>query len=356
MESDAQALDRLRGYFQSLGPQALITVLIALERGILRGDDIPELQVVIAELRTEIIKSGHKPPRIGNPSRLFFQPIEPFIVDWAPARKQGGNIARRSLNPIWSWICRDLAPIEAGEYIETASRALLSDDFNASRKLAHAFHECVIARADSTFGDETSAARAAARLTKYMGPPRALADLRETILVLKARKPLAEIDATLPARIEALEGAQLDTALSLLERLTAAADDSLLLHAAVLIMKRLDAHWQLVRVATTAAQSKSPALIAATRYKVAVDVVLGDIEDLVTRHWIKFNDGAVAEAEQLLKAARDAMCGVAGELDLSEDSPASRRYAVMPAAVGLSDASMAAAFAKNGDNKGKSAA
>ena len=52
-------------------------------------------------------------PRIGNAARLFFQPLEPFLVDDRGEHKHPGRIARASLEPLWNWIRRDLLPDDA---------------------------------------------------------------------------------------------------------------------------------------------------------------------------------------------------------------------------------------------------
>ena len=63
--------------------------------------------------------------RIGNPARLFFAPVEPFLIDDAADHKRAGRLARVSLEPIWGWIGRDLIPAEAKALSEDINRALL---------------------------------------------------------------------------------------------------------------------------------------------------------------------------------------------------------------------------------------
>src|SRR6516225_6560490 len=100
---DESAIERLRDYLRKLAPETQLTVLLALERGILRGENLPALDIVVGELRSGISKWSRKHNRIGNPFRLFCHAIEPFIVDGAPVHRSDGTIARKSLNPIWSW-------------------------------------------------------------------------------------------------------------------------------------------------------------------------------------------------------------------------------------------------------------
>jgi hypothetical protein len=326
MDSNAPAIERLRWYIRSQSLQTQMTILTALERGILRGEDMPALEHVMDELRSEIRKAPEKPKRIGNPARLFFQPIGPFIVDDAPSRRHDGNIARACLNPIWSWICRDLAPLDARDYADAASRALLADDLGAAERLAGAFHARVIERLDETLDDEKGEARAQKRLDAYMAPPRVLDDVRDLAQILKSREPLAAIAAQLPPTIPDFEGAQLESTLALVKD---AAATGAMLYASVLVLNRLALRWQLVRLATRGAESRSARQLAATPYHVALTLVLADIEETVATHRATLEKGHAAEALGLLRTAHQAMQAVNAELDLSEDSAASRRYAAI---------------------------
>jgi hypothetical protein len=63
-----------------------------------------------------------------------------------------------------------------------------------------------------------------------------------------------------------------------------------------------------------------------------VTLVLADIEQTVAAHRAKLAAGHVGASLDLLAAAHRAMQALATELDLSEDSPASRRYAALRSA------------------------
>jgi hypothetical protein len=331
MDSNAPAVERLRWYIRKQAPQTQKTILMALERGILRGDDTPALQFVMAELRSELRTAQDKPKRVGNPARLFFEPIGSFIVDGAPARRHDGYIARASLNPIWSWICRDLVPLDAKGYMEAAGRALLANDAGTAEKLANALHDRVIERVGETLDGGKIEARARERLTAYMAPARALDDVRDLAEVLRSRDSIAAVGAQLPPAILDFDATQVDTTIALV-RSTADAADKTILYASIMIMKRLERRWQLLRLATRGAQTRSARRLAATPYHAAVTLVLADIEQTVAAHRAKLAAGHVGASLDLLAAAHRAMQALATELDLSEDSPASRRYAALRSA------------------------
>jgi hypothetical protein len=327
---DSSAIERLRDYLRKLAPETQLTVLLALERGILRGENLPALDIVVEELRSGIRNWSTKHNRIGNPFRLFCHAIEPFIVDGAPIHRSDGTIARKSLNPIWSWICRDLVPVDARAYIETAGRALLAAEINAAYQLADSFQNRVVAAATEVIAAKPEKTRR--RLTAYMAPPRVLDDLNEMISILRTRATLSDLGSTLPARIEAFEGEQLNTIFAMLRPLETA-PGPVLSYAMRLTMKRLDERWQLVRLAVAAAQSRTLHRIAETPYQTAVPLALSDIEEKVLASRAKRKRGDATEAARLFEDARAALRAIESELDLSQESMLSRRYPAIRAAV-----------------------
>ena len=64
-----------------------------LERGVLRGEDMPGAELVLQELRRDA-RDNARPKRPGNLARLFFQPLEPFLVDDSATHRHPGRIAR----------------------------------------------------------------------------------------------------------------------------------------------------------------------------------------------------------------------------------------------------------------------
>ncbi len=55
-----------------------------LERGLLRGEESAGSELILQELRRAIRVEGRPVTRIGDAARLFFAPVEPFLIDDAP--------------------------------------------------------------------------------------------------------------------------------------------------------------------------------------------------------------------------------------------------------------------------------
>src|SRR5579863_7959696 len=128
MTSDGQSIERLREYLRTLKPAARSMLVQELERGLLRGGESAGNEIVLQELRRAIRAEAHQVPRIGDAARLFFAPLEPFLIDAPADHKRVGGIARVSLEPIWSWISRDLMPDETRALSDDIKRALLDGD------------------------------------------------------------------------------------------------------------------------------------------------------------------------------------------------------------------------------------
>src|SRR6202035_1854926 len=135
MTSDGQSVERLREYLQALKPEARSMLVQELERSLLRGEENAGNELVLQELRRAIRAGAQPVTRIGDAARMFVTPLEPFLIDGGADHKRIGRIARVSLEPIWSWIGRDLIPAEAKALGEDINRALLANDRGKAEQL-----------------------------------------------------------------------------------------------------------------------------------------------------------------------------------------------------------------------------
>jgi hypothetical protein len=305
MADASGTVEPLRAYFDQLPVETRTRLLAELELAQLRNDDMPELtETVIEELTRGLRKSGAKLERVGNPSRLFFTPVEPFLVDGAPSAIRRAEIARGSLGPIWAWLCRDVAPQKAKRYSELATRALLGRDLAGAKGLAHAFQGNAVKDFERTIFT-SGADTVRDRLAAFMGPPRAFNDLLELIHVFSVRGLLALLASELPAKITDLRGSELDRAAAALGRLEQA-DRSAVLYGLVLLMQRLAMPWQLVRLALRSSQGGIVTDITQAPFAMGVGLVLRACEDMVARTCEQFregDDGAASESLTRLAAA-----------------------------------------------------
>src|SRR5258705_10916280 len=139
--ADAVPNETLRKYLRELTPEAQGLLAAELERALLRGEEPPGASLILGHLRSAARSAGHKTPRPGNPQRLFFAPLEPFLVDDAPERKHRGRVPRVCLDPIWNWLCRDLVPQDARTYVEQVTILLGANEKRGAEQVARAFQD-----------------------------------------------------------------------------------------------------------------------------------------------------------------------------------------------------------------------
>jgi len=323
--ADGLPVERLRQYLRELKPEARVLLTGELERVLLRGEGTPGAELVLQELRRAARESVRPSQRIGSLARLFFQPLEPFLVDDIAAHSHPGRIARVALEPIWEWICRDLLPGEAKAVSDDVGRAFANDDIAKAEHLTRGFQDRAVLRMQEALATAALGDDMPRRFAVQVGDPRTLSDVRGVLNVFKAREALASLGAHLPCHIENLSGKKLDEAQALIE--SPFVEPQMFLNGLLLVMSRLGASWQLIRLAIRAAGSDVAARIAETRYAVAVDIVLAEIERMGRELKSELRGGQGIAVAALLKTIHDAAHGVRTEINLSANSRWSHQLA-----------------------------
>jgi hypothetical protein len=178
MAGQVQTIERLRDFLRDLKPGSRALLIAELERGILRGDSLSGAEVVLTELRRSLRDGNVKTLRFGDPARVFFQPLEPFLVDDSPEHKHRGRIARSTLEPKRLWISNNLMPEEARAYSEQVEQALLAGDTEKVDHLAHAFQDRAVHRIRQQLDALAKDDKERRRLTVQLGTLRALETCR----------------------------------------------------------------------------------------------------------------------------------------------------------------------------------
>lgn len=274
-------IESLRGYLRQLSPQTRSKLLAEIERMRSSGEDLPGADIILAELRTDILPEAQAKPtfeRLEPAARTFFKPVEPYLTDRLPERAGPGQIALTSLFPIWDWLCRDLMASLARGYVSDLKSLTTANKQREAEMAVQAFQNKTIKYLEGTLASPHGAEQARARLTGRAGSKAVFNDVGKILRVLKASEVLAQFAEGLPARIDKLAGARLEKTVALLDKVAAARPDAIPF-ALTAVASRLKVYWQLIRLATKAATTKDAAEIAATPYAMAVPMVLDQIED-----------------------------------------------------------------------------
>jgi hypothetical protein len=311
--------DRIGEYLQRLTPLARGNLLTELERLEVCGSEIPGSGDILARLRAEFRKDGSTQNRAGNPSRYFFAPLEPLVVEGAPEHANSGRIMRGSLAPIWEWINRELLRTMARDYVKAIDELIAADNQKEARRAAAAFQTKVVKSLEGTLGSPDGANQTRIKLATYTASHAVYDDLNKIMCVLRARDALAKFSDALPAKIDKFDDARVAKVTALLDgfRKTNAADVPF---ALALVAKRLKTQWQLIRLATKAAPTKNAADIAATPYAITISMVLDRLDDQRLALRTALRTERVFVAKEILTDIYDTEYSLQVRIDLLEQS------------------------------------
>jgi len=297
-------IDQLSGFLQKLTPLSRSCLLSELERLELCGIDMPGSTSVQTKLRAEFRKDGSTQARATNPSRYFFAPLELLLIDGAPEHANMGRISRNTLTPIWEWICRDLLPTMARDYIKAINDQVTANNPKEVLKIASIFQVKVGKVLENTLASAESTEFARGKLAQYTASRTAFDDVRKMLHVLRAGDALPKFSGKLPEKIAKFDDGQVAQITAQLDVFKKAHPDALPF-ALALVARRLKTSWQLVRLATKAAASKSPADIAAMPYACVVPMVLDRLDDKRLALRIALRHNRVLVARDLLAEVYD---------------------------------------------------
>ena len=198
-----------------------------------------------------------------------------------------------------------------------AALAGLSDDADVKvlepviRKLQTAAVEAIARLTNSADGDRRALSR--------VGPPEVIEDLVSIGLLLAAREAVDALGTRLPVYIRTFGDGQVESITSSLNVPTLQ-NPQLLPFALSLVMQRLSASWQIIRLAIRMAASDDEMRVAATPYGIAVSLALHDLYAQAARLRMDIRRGQLADVGESLKALHEGVRGLRTELDLRNDS------------------------------------
>ncbi|WP_027566440.1 hypothetical protein [Bradyrhizobium sp. URHA0013] len=297
-------IDQLSNFLQKLTPLSRSCLLSELERLELCGIDMPGSSDLQSRLRAEFRKDGSSQARATSPSRHFFAPLELLLIDGAPEHANMGRISRNTLTPIWEWICRDLLPTMARDYIKAISDQVAANNQKEVLKIASTFQTKVVKVLESTLASAESTEFARGKLAQYTASRTAFDDVKKMQHVLRAGAALPKFSEKLPEKIAKFDDGTVDQITARLDAFKKAHPEALPF-ALTLVAKRLKTFWQLVRLATKAAASKSAADVAATPYACVVHMVLDQLDDRRLALRIALRHNRVLIARDLLAEIYD---------------------------------------------------
>jgi hypothetical protein len=326
------SIDRIWDFLQRLTPLARSCLLNELERLELSGVEIPGSSDIQAKLRVEFRKDGSTHDRANSPTRYFFAPLEPLLIDGAPDHANSGRIQRSSLAPIWEWICRDLLPTMARDFNAQMKDLIAADKQREAGQAAAVFQTKVAKSLENILGSPEGAEQVRAKLSTYTAARTAFGEVTKIMCALRSRDTLTKFDAALPERILKLDDAQVVKMTGLLDSFAKKQTDAVPF-ALALVARRLKTSWQLIRFATKAAPSKSAADIATTPYAIVVSMILDRMDEKRAALRIALKNNRVLVAKELLTDIYDTEYALQVRIDGLDQSEWGKRLRSMMDAI-----------------------
>jgi hypothetical protein len=311
--------DRIQEFLQRLTPLTRNCLLTELERLETSEGEMPGTGEILAKLRAEFRKESSTQNRVSMPSRYFFAPLEPLLVSGAPEHANSGLIQRGSLAAIWEWISRDLLRTMAGDYIKKIDELTLANNQKQAVQIAVTFQIKVVKSLENILGSPEGAEQTRRKLATYTASRSAYDDLTKMQAVLRERDALAKFNEALPAAIQKFDDARIAKITALLDAFGKKHAD-VVPFALALVAKRLKTPWQLARLATKAAASKSAADVAATPYAITVSMVLDRLEDSRATLRVALRNNRVLVAKQILTEIYDTEYALQVRIDQLDQS------------------------------------
>ncbi|OSI21035.1 hypothetical protein [Bradyrhizobium canariense] len=311
------SIERLRDYLAQLPPQAQALLMREFERALERGQDTAVATLVLDQLRKIVRKTEADeaaPPRTDDLSRLLFQVLEPFLVE-AGAPIRVGQVRRSSLAPIWQWLGRDGAPDKLKE-LEAALARTPADSAGQVEALTSKLQAVA---ADAIFELTGPGGGDKSRALARVGPPNVIEDFYSSGAVLAVRDAIATLNEKLPRSLRAFGDAQIASVTAALN-IPVLQTPQMLPFALSIVVQRMTAPWQIIRLAIKIAASDDEIRVAATPYGVAVTIALHDLSCVAAILRMDIKRGHFDNVAANLKTLHDGVRGLRTELDLRNDS------------------------------------
>jgi hypothetical protein len=207
----------------------------------------------------------------------------------------------------------------ARDYTKAINDQVAANNPKEVLKIASAFQTKVVKVLENTLASPEGTEMARAKLSQYTASRFAFDDVVKMLHVLRASDALAKFNENLPERISKFDDGRVAKVTALLNAFRKA-NPNALPFAIALVARRLKTSWQLIRLATKPAATKSAADVAAAPYAIAVSMVLDQLDDKRLALRIALKHNRVVIARELLVDIYDTEYALKVRIDRIEQS------------------------------------
>ncbi|WP_417667311.1 hypothetical protein [Roseibium sp.] len=314
--------NKIRNYLQELSPRAVETLVRNLEKARDDGSADAHAELILAasldllrkrDLNIEVQQNGVL--RRNQVQRLFFTPLDEFLINEHLPNKQEGRVHRAVLNRVWQWIGRDVLPADVKRVLESAENTSVSEERidslvkNLRKRSVDALGD-VLTRIDNSEKERR-------RLSMEVGGERGIADLRDIYKIFNAEGWLMPFLEAVPESLDEDRLRNSQGVLKMVEKAATRFPDHVSVVAAALL-ERSSTPSSLCAFAGRLVGTDDAKAISSSRFAPFVDVVLSEAERLnVLAHEHRNHNPDPVAFSQALSEYHTLVRGVELDMDLS---------------------------------------
>jgi len=322
MTHSDQLETKLKTYLSSLSPKAVEALVRNLERAKVQKDADPNIQLILSAAVTLLRKPRPVMPdmpggeqRRGQIERMFFSPLDDFLINEVLPNRQEGRIFRGMLDRVWKWLGRDVMAADVRMVLEQAGNASVSGE------RIDALVQALRSRAVEAIGDKLHRAdiseKEHRRIAAELGGARGIAELKDIQKIFAAERWLVPFLQNIPDRINENRLKRDTDVLRLVDKCSERFPDHMPVIAAALV-DRAEMPSALCTFAGRLTGNSDPKAIANSQFSPFVDVVMSEAERLqiLALEHRNHNPDPIAFA-QALSEYHSLVRGVERDMDLS---------------------------------------
>jgi len=322
MSEPSVLTNKIRSYLQALSPRAVESLVHNLEKARASGSKDPHVDLIL-EASLDLLRKEEPHPddlprgviRRNNIQRLFFSPLDTFLINENLPNKQEGRIYRPYLGKVWRWLERDILPAEVRAAV-TYSHTKDADPDKTLQMATTLRVRATRALADKLQKIEVSE-KERRRLGMEIGGERGISDLKDIHKIFTAEKWLVPFLHRMPDAISERRLKQDEDVLRMVETCADKHPGHIPVVAAA-IMERASVPSSLCAFAGRLASTDDARNIGNSAFAPFVDMVMSEAERLnvLAQDHRNHNPDPVAFSQALLDYHK-LVRGVELDLDLS---------------------------------------
>ncbi|MBH0237593.1 hypothetical protein [Methylobrevis albus] len=305
-------------YLGSLSPGARLMLLRKLEIAGEAGQLDASTRLILEATRAVVNGTKSDEPRPARVRRLFFEPFAPFIIREELRTRQTGRLSIDSIDGIWTYLVRDVAPDLFGPWLDEASIRVYSPEADLKVMMAE-LRDTGLRQLRANHDELSATAKGRQRLGGLIGGERALSDLGDLFAIHERRKSIATLVHELPATIvvgDPSETTALEVVGRFVERVPADA-----VWAGCVLLSRLASPAVLARIAVALGGGDKAGDIRRSSVASFLDIYFSEAERVIVRFGAaRRRPDGTAEMARALGSFHDLVRSISISIDFDGDS------------------------------------